>query len=280
MRTRGKVLVVCGVIALGIFLLRSQGGLRRITRGTVAPYQRFTAWAGSEVTERTMSNKELMAENKELRKRIVGLETELLVNRAMQADLEVMRAQLGFSVQRPNLIPAEVISIGGLDGWVQRIRLGKGKRHGLTLNAPVLAAEGLVGRIVELSDTTADVLLITDVGSAVACTFEPEIPSARGVLTGGGRGNAKDSRFRLLHNLEPLRVEYLNKNLTIPDGAVVVTSGLGGVYPRGLRIGKIIHSDMHRNGLYRRAEVVPFVDFTSLRYVVVWTRNDVVRGER
>ena len=226
-----------------------------------------------------MSSAELRKENKDLRRRVATLETELLLNRAAMTDLETMRMQLGFAVQNPILVSAEVISMGGLDGWGQRIRLNKGSRHGLRRDAPVIAAEGLVGRIVELSPTTADVMLITDINSHISCTFDPEIPSARGVLTGGGRTSVGgDSRLRLLYTMEPLRISYLQKDLDIPEGATVVTSGLGGVYPRGIRIGKIIHRAPDPNGLYLRAQVVPFVDFARLRYVSVWVANTTVRG--
>ena len=276
-----KVLLLCGVVVLLLVSLRVLGALKWAVREGAAPYWRFSAWASTEVHDRIMGSAEVRKENKELRRRVSTLETELLLNHAAQADLEAMRTQLGFAVQNPLLVPAEVISTGGLDGWGQRIRLNKGRRQGLRHNAPVIAAEGLVGRIVELSETTADVMLITDINSTISCSFDPEIPSARGVLTGGGRASSGgDSRLRLLYTLEPLRVSYLQKDLDIPEESVVVTSGLGGVYPRGIRIGKIINCMPDPNGLYLRAQVVPFVDFARLRYVSVWIANTTVRGEK
>jgi len=269
-----RIILLCGIVVLILVSLRVLGALKGVVREGAAPYWRFSAWASAEVNDRSMSTAETRKENKELRRRVAALETELLLNRAVQADLEVMRKQLGFAVQNPILVPAEVISTGGLDGWGQRIRLNKGRRQGLHHNAPVIAAEGLVGRIVEISDTTADVMLITDINSTISCAFDPEIPSARGVLTGGGRASSGgDSRLRLLYTLEPLRISYLQKDLDIPEESVIVTSGLGGVYPRGIRIGKIIHCMPDPNGLYLRAQVVPFVDFARLRYVSVWVAN-------
>jgi len=264
--------------------LKVLDALRAPVREGFAPFLRARTKMAKVIEDRSKSPAELRKENETLHRRVAALEDQLEVANVKNAALEDRQRQLGFAMDNPLLVSAEVVSWGGLDGWGQRIRLNKGSRHGLRRDATVIASvtsggSALVGRIVELSETTADVMLITDINSTVSCTFDPDIPSARGVLTGGGRASVGgDSRLRLLYTTEPLHISYLQKDLEIPEGATVVTSGLGGVYPRGIRIGKIIRHAPDPNTLYLRATVVPFVDFARLRYVSVWVANTTVRG--
>ena len=274
-----RLLLLCGVVLFILVALKVLDALRAPVREGFAPFLRARTKMAKVIEDRSKSPAELRKENETLHRRVAALEDQLEVANVKNAALEDRQRQLGFAMDNPLLVSAEVVSWGGLDGWGQRIRLNKGSRHGLRRDATVIASvtsggSALVGRIVELSETTADVMLITDINSTISCAFDPEIPSARGVLTGGGRASSGgDSRLRLLYTLEPLRISYLQKDLDIPEESVVVTSGLGGVYPRGIRIGKIIHCMPDPNGLYLRAQVVPFVDFARLRYVSVWVAN-------
>jgi rod shape-determining protein MreC len=256
--------------------LRVSGWLRAAARDGIAPYQRFVGWSTRSFSgvAAWLDAASVGARNEALRGRVQTLEAELLAARAYQADNEELRRQLACVRSLPGLISAEVLSHGGADGWSQRLRIGKGRDDGIRPNCPVLAPAGLVGRVVETTATTADVLLILDQNSQVACSFDPDVPSARGILTGGGRKLAGPPTLQLLHTLEPLRLAYLEKDLVVPEQARVVTSGLGGVYPRGLPVGVIANTALDPGGLFQRAEVVPFVDFSSLRYVVVLVAGD------
>ncbi|MCL1856120.1 MAG: rod shape-determining protein MreC [Kiritimatiellaeota bacterium] len=235
----------------------------------VAPYQRFGLWLRGGVESRVESREDVRAENRELRSQLMEAEAELLTAQVALRELEALRRQAGFAVGRPRLIPAAVVSVGGGDGWTQRVRIDKGRKDGVAPQCPVLSSECLVGRVVEVTESTADVLLITDVNSRVACAFDPDIPSARAVVSGGGRGSARDSRLRLIATVEPLRLEYLGRDVALPEDATVVTSGLGGVYPRGIPVGRLVAPSPDASGLYQRGRVVPFVDFAALRYVAV-----------
>jgi len=240
-----------------------------VSREVAAPYQRFGQWLRGGVEGRLEGKAALRKENAELWDRLMGMQAELVMAQVARRELEALRSQLGFAVERPHLVPAAVISVGGGDGWTQRIRIDKGRRDGLRLHCPVLSERGLVGRIVEVTESTADVLLITDVNSQVACAFDPDIPSARGIVAGGGRGDMRDSRLRLLATVEPLQLLYLGRDVALPDDVKVVTSGLGGVYPRGIPIGRLVSASPDAGGLYQRGRIVPFTDFATLRYVAV-----------
>lgn len=275
-----KVRRLSGILALAaiavIVALRVSGKLRAAVRENIAPYQRFASWSSRTLSAWTagLDVAAVAADNARLLSRVRELETELTAVRTVREDNQELRRQLGFARGASGLVFAAVLSQGGTDGWSQRLRLGKGRDHGIRPNCPVLSPEGLVGRVVEVTASTADVLLITDPNSQVACAFDPDIPSARGILVGGGRKLAGPPTLELLHTVEPLRLAYLEKDVELPDRARVVTSGLGGVYPRGLPVGILANSAPDPSGLFQRAEVAPFVDFASLRHVAVSVEGD------
>lgn len=275
MRTR-KLL---GMVALAAFAasvpLWFSGSLREsvraFSRETTAPFGRFRLAVGERLGAWTslLDVVAVQAENQRLGRRVRELEEASLVARSVEMENRDLRRQLGLVRSRLGWATAEVLSLGGSDGWSQRIRISKGRLHGVRVHCPVLSAQGLVGRVVEVTATTADVLLISDPNSQVACAFDPEVPSARGILMGGGLRCVDDARLELLHTVEPLRLAYLEKDAEIPASARVVTSGLGGVYPRGIPVGLVIETRPDPSGLFQRSSVVPFVDFRQLRQVTV-----------
>ncbi len=187
---------------------------------------------------------------------------------AYQAENAELRRALGFVERNPGLVAAEVLSYGGADAWSQRVRLGKGRHHGLRLHAPVLTEEGLVGHIVELTDTTADVLLLSDPNSHVAC----EVPDAggapvRGILSGAG--SALPDFLGPASAPSPLHIDYLDRHATPAPGGLAVTSGLGGLYPRGIALGTVREVTFDTSGLFQRASLEPAVPLHALRVVFV-----------
>lgn len=197
-------------------------------------------------------------------------DARLLLLEAYRAENEELRRSLNFVERNPSLVAAEVISYGGSDAWSQRIRLGKGRLLGIRPNAPVVVPEGLVGHVVEVTDSTADVLLVSDANSRVSCEI-PDISGhpVRGLLTGAGpslpglpvQGGP----------VAPLRIDYLDRHAALAPGGVAVTSGLGGIYPRGIAIGAVRDLSFADGRLYQRALVAPAAPLSSLRTVFVLT---------
>ena len=275
MKRRTAVLVgaAAAAAAAGWFAVASALGpsLRAAVREANAPYGRAAAeapgwfsrqWAGFS------GGAAAARERDELRARLDAARASLLELDALRAENAQLRTALGIAASRPRLVPAEVLSEGGGAGWWRSVRLSRGRDAGIVPGSPVICAEGLVGRVVSATATTAEVLLLCDANSQVACTVRGRSGGARGILRGGGVSRSPTG-LDLLHVVEPLAADYLGKDLELRPGDRVFTSGLGDVYPAGIPIGVVAEVAPDSTRLFQRATVAPFADFASLDRVFV-----------
>jgi rod shape-determining protein MreC len=122
---------------------------------------------------------------------------------------------------------------------------------------PVINEQGLVGRIINVTNSTAEVLLIMDREGAVgALVQQTRVP---GVVEGLGPNS---SQLQMLH---------IAVDAPISVNQVVVTSGYGGKFPKGLRIGYVTEIIPQGDGLMKKAIIQPFVDFGRLEEIMVVT---------
>jgi len=198
-------------------------------------------------------------ENRRLAARIQELEQEMAECREIRASNERLETLLNF--QSSMRMPTVVSRVIGEDssGWFHTLLIDKGTRDGVERAMPVVAREGLVGHVVESADRTAKVLLIIDRNSAVDVLLQESRTKA--VLEGVGR-----------HDLCVLK--YVPRSETVQKGEMVITSGLGGIYPKGLLVGKVAEVWKEGYGLFQRVEVSPKVDFQRLEEVLV-----ILKGE-
>ena len=118
----------------------------------------------------------------------------------------------------------------------------------------VVVSEGVVGRVIEVSAHTAKVLLISDPNSAVDVIIQRS--RAQGILEG------RVEEFGIL--------KYIQKSDDVQMGDKVITSGLGGIFPKGLIVGTVTKVERKRPGVFQYIEVTPSVDFSRLEEVLVW----------
>ena len=184
-------------------------------------------------------------ENRRLRGELAAL-TELRQENARLQQL------LGF-VEETSL-PTLAARVIGEDasGWFRTIEIDRGSVDGIRDGLPVVNAAGLVGRVVRTTPHTARVLLITDASSAVAVLVQDQ--RIRGICRGQGGTLILD--FALLQD-----------DIQVGDG--VITSGLGGVFPKGLVIGYVQAVQREQFGLFQTIEIDPAVDFAHLEEVLV-----------
>lgn len=147
---------------------------------------------------------------------------------------------------------AQVIGYSA-SNWVQTITVSRGALDGVRVGMSVVAAQGLVGQVIAVGLQSAKVLLVTDPTSGVdAMTQEGRV---RGVVEGLGGTRC---RWGFVLRDEDLKI-----------GDAVVTSGMDGIYPKGLTIGVVSAVEGGGDGMFRAVEIHPAVDFSSLEEVIV-----------
>jgi len=139
--------------------------------------------------------------------------------------------------------------------WWRGLQLDVGSRDGVRKDLPVITSEGLVGRVVDAGYSHCQVALVGDPNCRVSALVAET--QDNGIIAPGSAGV-----------LDPLLV-YLTNNNHVKPGQAVVTSGLGGVFPKGIPIGQIVFADSVGHGLYAEARVKLAANLSHLEYVTV-----------
>jgi rod shape-determining protein MreC len=161
--------------------------------------------------------------------------------------------------------PAMAAQVIGHDptGWFESIIIDKGKNSGLKPGMPVVNAQGVVGQLVSVAPNYSKVLLIIDQNSAVDCLIQRS--REKGIVKGLTRKTCK--------------MHYVVKTGDVVKGDLVVTSGMGGVYPKGLPVGQVIEVSEDPWEMFKGVTVRPLVDFEKLEEVLVLLREDPLSSQ-
>lgn len=127
------------------------------------------------------------------------------------------------------------------DAWSRTVTIDKGSADGFAINMPVCNSAGVIGQIIEVSANTSTVRLITDENSGVSAMVQST--RAQGILQGQPDGT--------------LRLEYVTTDADVREGDIIVTSGIGGVYPKGLPLGTVSTVVREENATYYTITVTP-----------------------
>lgn len=198
------------------------------------------------------------AENVRLRREVALLTLEREDGLRLQAENERLRTALGYISHRTDRwLAAGVLSSGGGAASVGRtLRIDRGASDGVKRGMPVLVPEGLVGRVTSVQSRSSVVTLLTDPGLSVSCLTESNDGAVlHGIVSGGSN--------------ELLSFSRISGDREVPVRTRIVTSGLGGVYPRGISVGTLLRLTRNANGLLDVGEIIPSVDFNSLEEVFV-----------
>ena len=136
--------------------------------------------------------------------------------------------------------------------WFKTIAIDKGISAGVKKGMPVVTVEGVVGQVINVSPRYSKVLLATDPNSAVDAIVQNN--RALGIIKGDGQG---------------YRLDYVLKDSEVVKDDLVVTSGMGGVFPKGLLIGQVVNVGNDKRGMFHTITVRPAVDFRELEYVTI-----------
>ena len=263
--------MLLAVVVLLNLPLPVASGLAGGTRDGMVPFQNvfgFLVNRGRAATLILFRAGHAAGERQEMLREIATLRHELRRLQIIETDNVTLREQLGFKQrQKHKLLLCEVVSRGDTTGWWQAVRLNRGARDGVKPNLAVITTEGVLGRTMAVSLGTCDVLLLSDPNSKVACKFSRT--SAIGIVKGLGVDLSGDSRLEMLSSVRPCHMDYISKDHETFEGDEIVTSGLGGVFPEGLVMGRVMRSGPDPSGLYQRAEVSPSANLTAFRYAFV-----------
>jgi rod shape-determining protein MreC len=177
------------------------------------------------------------------------------INRYREGYLENIRLQKLLSLkERTNHHTVAAMVIGrDQTSMMKAILINKGTTHGLRLDLTVIADQGVVGRIVETSAHVSRVLLLIDENSNTDALVQEN--RIQGILQGAASLGCS--------------LKYVPKTESVSVGNIVVTSGLSGLFPKGLLLGVVKNVEKTDSGLFQRIDVAPFVDFSKIEEVMV-----------
>lgn len=209
---------------------------------------------------------EVIAENERLEKEIVALQEELAALSSAYVENVRLREMLDIADEMSEWVPVSSKVIARSDAsWYNSITISGGENKGFKKNMAVITAAGLVGRIDSVSAYSSEVLLLHDANCPAAAMLQAS--KAYGIV------EADDD------NDTVLQMVHISYDTNVEEGQVVITSGLGGIFPAGLRIGYIAGVSSDAGGLMQKASIIPFADFERLSDVLVLTRSvDTAEG--
>lgn len=227
----------------------------------LAPFQQVVSWVGSQVNYVTSNIWEIATEhqqNKMLRSEVEQLRAQNLQASEFAAENERLRALLGYkqSATQFDLVAARVIGRESAT-WSSMIVIDRGTSDGVRENMAVVTEKGLVGHVVEAGLKSSKVQLIMDPRSSVGTLVQR--PESR--VTGIVEGDMNDPTMPRMVNIP--------KTADVQEGDVIVTSGFGGVYPKGIVVGKVAAVKNEAGGLLKYGVIETSVNFQKLEDVAV-----------
>ncbi len=264
-------LVLVLLISFSIFLQQNRALLtiRSTAVNILAPLQEVVSGLAAASRGLAGSFKDVQAldqDNQKLKRMVDELRRENVELWEMNARQRSTIEELGFQKANPRweYLSARVVAWDP-SSLVRSVVIDKGRLDGGGPGMVVVSSTGLVGKVMELSDRWSKVLLITDPRSSVNGVLQGAEDRPKGVLEGRPDG--------LLH------MKYLLAESNVKKGDVVVTSGLGGVFPQGLFIGWVSDVSYSDGQMFREALVRPSADLSELADLMVITNFSPLKLE-
>ena len=199
----------------------------------------------------------LQEENDHLKADNARLNAEVASREEQRHENERLRELVGLRERAPEvkMVFAQIIATSPTPLF-RSVRIDRGSRDGLEIGAAVVSHEGVVGRVAAIGEYYADVMLLVDGNSSTDVLVQRTRARARVRGQGGDEGMGID-------------VQYLARTANVAPGDVLITSGLGKTFPKGLPVGRVVSVERRAFGLYQRASVQPSVDFSRIEAVWV-----------
>ncbi|MGV1099997.1 rod shape-determining protein MreC [Thiovibrio sp. JS02] len=164
-------------------------------------------------------------------------------------------------LEMKEVLPAPTLTaeIIGMDPsqWFKTVIIDRGSSDGVQAGMPVTTVEGVVGQVVNTSPHYAKILLATDPNSAIDALIQRT--RVQGIVKGNGTA---------------YHMDYVLKNSDVQKGDTIVTSGIGGVFPKGIPLGTVANVEKTRRGMFQKIDIEPSTDFTQLEYIIIVMKKD------
>lgn len=253
-----------------VIFLAARGQLNPIlTNSTVitalAPFQRAISWAGDKINGATTTVWEIATvyyQNKELKEEVFALRQQNLQAAEYVAENIRLQEMLNYkhAAVQFDLMPAKVIGRES-STWTSVISINRGSSDGIKTNMPVVTEKGLVGVITDVSPVASRVQLLLDSRFSVGTLVQRPESRVAGIV----QGNPSDAMLPQMINIP--------RNSDIIVGDTIVTSGFGGVFPKGLMVGSVATVKNDNGGLLEIAYINTAVDFQKLEDVMIITAS-------
>ncbi len=197
----------------------------------------------SRTVESVLPRSTLVRDNHALRRENQMLRLQALQSEETARENDRLRQLAGWQARQPWRLKLASVVLRDPENWWRTIEIDLGSRDGVRTNMPVLSIDGLVGRVSAVHLTRSQVILVGDPNCRVSALVQNESRDS-GVI---GASGPLDGTL--------VEMSYLSRNADLRPGQSVVTSGLGGIFPRGIPVGKIVDSQPAEYGLYVMARV-------------------------
>ncbi|MDD3919554.1 MAG: rod shape-determining protein MreC [Eubacteriales bacterium] len=266
LKSKPFLIAVIAVVLLAVLALATSGS-RKLTfmegfvGSVVQPVQTFASNASDAIIGffRNMFNTtDADQENQQLKAYVAQLEQTVSEVNTLRQENERLKSLLSFTETNPDLTYVAGTVIGRNQGiWFDTFTINIGRNQGVEKNMPVVNADGLVGRISDVGATWSKVVALIDSSTNISVIVERTRDNGmvRGTLEAGGESDT-------------LELYYLPSDADLLPGDTVVTSGIGGLYPKGIAVGSVL--EVSRAGESEiNALVTPNVDFRHIEEIMV-----------
>ncbi len=232
----------------------------RVLDGVSRAWHRYVHLVGVEE-----ENEQLRVENAALRREVERREEDRLENDRLRRMTGLLERDAGTRALFCRVVAREPTPL------FRSARIDRGSADGVEVGAAVLNQDGVVGRVAAAADNFSDVMLLVDPASSTDVLVQRTRARAR------VRGRGGDSEVGV-------EVEHLGRAEDVEPTDVLITSGTGVVFPRGLVVGRVTAVERGNFGLYQQATVDPAVDFSRLEEVMVlvpgWAPETSFEGDQ
>ncbi len=276
---RNKPLMITIIIVIILFVLlimtsgeNNMSGTESVVGTVLSPFQRALYTATGAIGDfftRVFGGGDLEAENLELKAKVAELEGQLQELEETKQENDRLRLLLNYDTETENIEYATAKVIGrDPDHWYDTFLINLGIADGIRVDMPVVNGDGLIGRVIETGATWSKVMPIVDSSSGVSGIVERTRDN--GILN--GTLSAGDEDYQLMLGNLPLDADLI-------PGDTVITSGLAGVFPKGIPIGEVTEVSQSNDGMRNQAVITPYVDFAHIEEVLVITSTSLDVGD-